>query len=293
MKRFFCWIFVFALLLPLPAGAEEMWEIYESPYGFSFWYDADLFFLEENGEDGAVRLYPRALCDPSGGEAGPAFVWKDRTQQAVLCISALREPVAPDWTPPPEFAPLDRELDLAPPCYCAAETVEDAILGRCAKDDLFVLLPDAFFTAFVAYPEGDPTGWGERLWSVLETLEFPPQPAQAGAFRLDFFREEGEEASLADVVIDPEAGPIVLLPREEITGVVLETLTWGDDLRPEAAAVFSADQMAPGQGLRIFCYFADVFPVLRVRCVNENGREECWYLAESGRDGSLLLLEAP
>ena len=43
--------------------------------------------------------------------------------------------------------------------------------------------------------------------------------------------------------------------------------------------------------LRIFCYFPDGLPNLRVRCINRNGDRECWYLTESGRDGSLMLLD--
>ena len=301
MKRFFCLLLALCLLFPAALAEEwegdgDDWTLYESPFGWSLWYDAGLFLLDDGRADGAVVICPRDLYtelpqrDEKGGIAAP----RDPLNQAVLRIAALMEPAAaPGWTPPPEGEPSEREMDLSLPYECTTVYVEDETIGRYTLDNLFVLLPDAFFYAYISYPEDDPDGWGEMLWDVLCTLEFPAQPAVNDDFRLDFFRDDADGTPFTDVILDEDAVAIVLLPYRTMTDFRLETPIWDEEnfTVSDALTVYTAASLSPGDNLRIFVYFEDILPTLRARYTDADGMEQCWYFTESGRDGSLLLMD--
>ena len=99
-------------------------------------------------------------------------------------------------------------------------------------------------------------------------------------------QETGEEI--------PCDGKIVLIPLREMTDFALEYLDWDwdfDDPEPSVAmTLYAAAILAPGDNLRVSCYFEDIMPNLRVRYTDAEGEDQCFYLFQSGRDGSLMLL---
>lgn len=300
MKRIASILLALALLCGASAGAEEAdWQACESECGISFFYDANVFGVDVSARDGAVLVYPLALSEKTEerNEAGFAVAWKDRQNQAAIRISGPyaggpEGAVPEDWMPPEEFAPLSGEMDLALPCWICRHEIEDEIIGPYACDEIVARGTDDLYHLYVAYPQGDPDGWGEKLWEIMETMEFPPQAAEAGAIRLDFFQGGAAGMRFIDVIADEEAEPFVLRFREAVSDFALEKLIWNDEPFEiaEAETLYAADALSPGDNLKVFCWFSDVLPDLRVRCVNARGEKECWYLYESGRDGSLMLL---
>lgn len=297
MKRLYCVLLTFCLLWVIPGWAEEAEQnlkYYESPYGFSLWYDAQAYRIEDDREDGAVVVYPLALYTPleSRDASGRIAVLKDEKMPAGIRIEQPSAPVDADWTPSPDRVLLEKELDVAWPYICTTMNVENGVPGPYTVDDLFVLLPTCFFSAGIAYPQGDPEGWSEKLWDVLSTLEFPPQPVVNDDFLLDFFQGGAAGMQFIDVIHDEDAEPITLVPYRDMKDFVLEALTWDGEACAvsEAVPLYTADPLSPGDNLNIYCYFTDVFPDLRLRYTDENGDPQCWYITQSGRDGSLLLL---
>ena len=296
MKRFCC--VLLALFLTLPSAfAEEPeadWTYYESPEGFALWYDAQTFLMEDDRTDGAAVLYPRALYAVSDAPegAGERYLPKDARSQACLRLEMLPGAVGADWTPPADKTPLEIELDLAQPYFCVTSVIEDAVSGSTVVDELYVLLSEQFFYGYAAYPASDPEGWGEQLWEVLFSLEFPAQPAENADFRLDFFQGGAAGMQFIDVIADDEAEPFVILPLREMRDVALEALEWNDEDFSVAKArpLFLAPRLEAGQNLRVASYFDDILPNLRIRYTDAEGQAQCLYLFQSGRDGSMLLL---
>ena len=296
MKKLCCVLLALCLLASLSAAAEEAeWTLYESPYGFSLWYDAQSCLIEEGREDGATVIYPLALYDPLPGrdEMGRAALPKDEKLQAYIRIEQPAPPVDAGWTPPADRAATEKELDIAFPYLSTAMLIEDPQAGPVTVEELFVLLPDSFFAASIAYPQDDPVGWSEELWDILSTLEFAPQPAVfRDDLRLDFFQGGAAGMRFTDVVIDEEAEPVVLLPLRELRDFSLNRIVWDEEnfeplgLEP----VYTADTLAPGDHLAIFAYFPDVLPELCARYTDAEGERWSLSLFQSGRDGSLLLI---
>ena len=277
MKRFFCVLLALCLLgsVSPAAGSEREPEdrtLFNSRFGFSLWYPADVLSQWNEDWNGKTAEY---FCP-----------WEDHSGNAFLACLGSRFSMA-QWD---GYARLPLEGGAAAPDYpfeAAAFTdgevvVEQWIVSVQKGDQVFI----------IQYEQGDPQGWGGLLRSLLETLEFPPQPAENSDFSLDFAQNGAAGARLTDVVYDEYADPITLTPFRDMRNFVLEALTWDDEsfTVAQASPIYAASILSPGDNLNIYCYFSDVLPVLRVRYTDGDGNAQCLYFAQSGRDGSLLLL---
>ena len=290
MKKIMVWMLLaLLLLLYLPAGAEEDWATYVSVFGFSIQYPADL-----------IDAY--GVPAEEAGLDTEAFIPQDTEAGAALWCCMITDPGYPAWEemgwqrvavdePSVEMqdVPFDRSyaLYLAPD---GAAMVEEIRL-ECPVSVLDC--PAGFEYVFdLRFPTSDPDGWRKLMEAMLETVEFLPQPAVAGSFRLDFFQGGAAGMRFIDVIVDEDAADIVLLPQYTVTDFALEKVTWNDETFQIASSspLYTADRLGPGDNLKITCWFSDVLPDLRIRCTNEAGDAECWYLFQSGFDGSLLLL---
>ena len=81
----------------------------------------------------------------------------------------------------------------------------------------------------------------------------------------------------------------IRVPLEEVTDFALEKLDW-NDFKYTASPVCVAAVLSPGQNLRIYTDIPDAMPNLRFRYTDGRGNPQCWYITQSGRDGSLMLL---
>ncbi|MBR4360859.1 MAG: hypothetical protein IKP32_09610 [Clostridia bacterium] len=290
MKRFFVLLLAAMLLTGCVSAAADVddWALYESEMGYTMLYpdfllevrcvpsaetglDAELFVPLE--EDGAASMRCRQADDPDDSD------WEDRGYRPM-------EMDEPDFE---MYVPMEMRtaLYLSPD---GEEMVEEIRLESPVSMEAF---PAGFEYVFdIRFPAEDQEDWRGIFECMLETLEFQPQPAEAGSFRLDFFSGGAAGMRFTPVVVDEDAEPLVLTPRANVTGFVLEKLDWDDDTFSVAGAepLYAANILTPADHLEIFCWFSDVLPDLRVRCLNESGEAECWYLFQSGMDGSLLLL---
>lgn len=286
MKKIACVCLALFMLLGHAGLADgEDWERYDSVFGFSIlypaeWMDAYGIPAEEAGWDTEM------------------FAPRDESGAAMWC-QMITDPALPDWegedwrrvTVDEPSVEMDVSLDMDYALYLSADGTEMVEEIRLLSPVSVLDCPAGFEYVFdLRFPAADEAGWRETMERMLETVSFPPQAAEAGSFRLEFFEDRGLE--FTDVWVDEEAEPIVLMPLRAVENFALEKLTWDDEAFQviETETLFAADALAPGDSLKIYCWFSDVLPDLRVRCVSENGEAECWYLFQSGRDGSLMLL---
>ncbi len=285
MKRLFCILLALGLLVGAVLaedGADddwdefgENWEYFESRFGFSLWYNAD-----------------QLTCWTDAFEDEPAEMfcpWDDESGVAVLICRGSRFSAAlwDDWT----RVDLDgADIWLDYPYEMTAYTD-----GEIISEQWIISAPDADYVFIIQYEVEDHQNWALLFRDTLSGLEFPGQPAENASFRLDFFQGGAAGMEFFDVVVDPDAAPLVLIPLEKVTDFALETVDWADadwdNLTPSAVSpVCVAGALSPGMNLRIYAYIPDILPDLRFRYVDGEGENQCWYISQSGRDGSLLLI---
>ena len=278
MKRLFSVLLALCLLCCAAApgvveAQEEEWTLFESRFGFTLWYPSDQleFWIDDWYEETAEAFCP--VDDQSGvaemvcrGSRFSAMLWDDYSR----------------------ISDEEIDADLGYPFEVTAYTDGDVIV-----EQWIVSAPDADYVFLIQYEAGDSQGWAPLFHAVLETLEFPSQPAGNADFRLDFFQGGAAGMTFTDMVVDEDADPIVLIPLREMRSFALEYLDWDfDTMTPTVAmTLYAATYLSPGNNLRVSCYFEDIMPNLRVRYTDAEGEAQCFYLFESGRDGSLMLME--
>ena len=273
MKRLYSMLIALCFLCcaAVPGVAEE-WTLFESRFGFTLWYPEDQmeFWIDDWYEDTAEAFCP----------------WDDQSGVAeMVCLgSRFSAMIWDDYT---RISDDDMDADLDYPFEVTAYTD-----GETVAEQWIVSAPDADYVFIIEYEAGDHQGWAPLFHAMLETLEFPSQPAENADFRLDFFEGGAAGMRFTDVVVDEDADPFVLIPLREMAGFSLETVIWDEEtFEPmEGRSVYTAGTLLPGDNLLIACYFEDILPTLRVRYTDADGEAQCWYLFESGRDGSLMLL---
>ncbi|MBR3741276.1 MAG: hypothetical protein IKN04_12620 [Clostridia bacterium] len=277
MKRLCCMLLALCFLCcaAVPGIAEaygEDWTLFESRFGFTLWYPEDQLdlwtddWLEETAE---------CFCP-----------WDDQSGVAELVCRGSRYS-AMMWDDYTRISDDELDADFGLPFEVTAYTD-----GETIAEQWIVSAPDADYVFIIEYEVGDPQGWAPLFHSVLETLEFPGQSAGNADFRVDFYQGGAAGMQFTDMVVDEDADPIVLIPLREMREFALEYLDWDfDAMTPTVAmTLYAAAYLAPGNNLRVSCYFEDIMPNLRVRYTDAEGEAQCFYLFQSGRDGSLMLL---
>ncbi len=283
MKRILCLLLALGLLLGAASAEDdwdefgENWECFESRFGFSLWYNADQL---------------TCWTDAFEGEPAEMFCpWEDESGVAVLICRGSRFSAAlwDGWTP----IGLDgADIWLDYPCEMTAYTD-----GEIISEQWIISAPSADFVFIIQYEVGDYQGWAPLLRDTLTGLEFPNQPAETASFRLDFFQGGAAGMQFIDVIVDEDADPMVLLPLEEVYDFSLDSLDWdtsGDweDWDYTPSPLYTAKVLSPGDNLLIYSYIPDMMPDLRIAYTDADGVYQCWFISQSGRDGSLLLLAA-
>lgn len=289
MKKGMCVLLALTVLLGLSARADtDDWEIHESAFGFTMLYPA--FLLDAYGVPAADAWWDTEMFEPRASDA-----------DAAMWYLAVPEDGGQDWegegwqrlTVDEPSVEMDVPFDLRYALYQSenGETLLEEVRLQSPVAD-FGYEAGFEYVFDLRFPAEDDGGWRDIFERMLETAAFPPQPAQAGSFRLDFFYGGAAGMQFIPVIVDEEAEPVVLRAQAEVSDFVLEKLTWDEETFSVSGTdtLYAADTFTFGDNLEIFCYFSDVLPDLRIRCVNGDGEAECWYLFQSGRDGSLLLL---
>ncbi len=275
MKRLCCMLLALCILccaVPVLAEDAEEWTLFESRFGFNLWYPEDQldFWIEDWCEETAEFFCP---VDDESGVA--EMVCRGSRYSAMM------------WDDYARISDDELDADFGLPFEVTAYTD-----GEIIAEQWIVSAQDADYVFIIQYETDDYQGWAPLFHSVLETLEFPAQPAENADFRLDFFQGGAAGMQFTDMVVDEDAEPVVLIPLREMTDFALEYLDWDfESMEPTVSmTLYAAAILSPGENLRVSCYFEDIFPNLRVRYTDGEGEEQCFYLFQSGRDGSLMLL---
>ena len=263
------------------ACAEEDWLTFHSSFGFSVQYPDSLVSPET------------AEFEPAGKTAEWFLPVSGDAEAGMVCWLAA-DPDEPDWTalgyrrmPVDEPAvEMETDMDMAYSLY--RSEASGGILEEVRLDS-----PEGFQYVFdVRFPEDDPEDWQGLFELMLESVAFPPQAAAAGSFRLSFSPEESQP--LGAVILEEDAEPMWLILTADVTDFALEQVIWDDSTFQPADTVtlWAADGLSAKDSLEIRSYIPDMLPDLRVRCTGASGNAECWYLADSGQTGSLMLISA-
>ena len=135
---------------------------------------------------------------------------------------------------------------------------------------------------------------------LLFLFFLPLQPAQAPettepetAIAFTFATPEDPQPR---IVLDEGGSDLLLSAIAPVTQVQVLALEYHYDDETEqeyftvASTLYESDSWHAGDGVILRSYLPDTIPNLYIRCLRTDGTEEAHFLADSGRDGSLLLL---
>lgn len=276
MKRLFCIVLAVCLLTASglcesdwyePEEGGDDWALLDSRFGFSLWYPEDMMCLwtEEFNDETAEWLCP--MEDESGVAA---MICRGSRFSALL------------WDGYTRISRDEPEVWLNYPYEMTAYTDGDII-----SEQWIISAPDRDYVFIIQYETGDYQGWAPLFHEILGTVEFPDQPAVTADFRLDYAQSETQ---FPDIVVDEDADPMTLTALGDVTDFVLELVDWENMEISSVSVLCIVYKFSPGDGLCIYAYIPDMLPNLRFRYRDANGEEKCWYISQSGRDGSLLMI---
>ncbi len=289
MKKILCLLFVLCLCLASCAAEEESLDFHESVLDYTVEYPSDL--LTVYGVPEEEEGYNYDAFEPLSGEAARLTVnvlsasqwpdWRNTGFPALLTLTPDAQKVVVD-EPNVEMSEVSMDMTFA--AYRSADgtrLAETAVLESPTDDTLYVVVAQ--------FPADDPNGWQETFEYMMETMVFPRVGARGGAFVLSYSFPGGME--IREITIDEEAEPFWLYADPAVKNFALEEVVWDD-------STFTVTETKPlyetavlsGEALRIRSFIPDMLPTLRVRCVDEEGDEEIWYITESGMDGHLMLV---
>lgn len=130
---------------------------------------------------------------------------------------------------------------------------------------------------------------------LLAAMALADARNERGAFHLDWFQGGAMGIRFIDIHVDDEGAELCVRADQDVLGFRLEQITWDDMRQAEVKPLFTADLLPSDQALHIRAYLPEVMPTL---CVSGwiggpfDSHFECWYIMDSGEDGSLMLMSA-
>lgn len=294
----------------------EEWPVYEGD-GYTIQYpeDMDLYGVPEEETGWNMEVFE----DPSG---------RDENGKPGIYLCVIRAGVA-DWMQWEEtgFPTVWGDIEAMERMEVDEPTVEVAISTRMdyqlyrSKDSrwlkkvIIIEAPefdDPDYVIISRFPAYDDMHYEDIQDWMIESMAFPwyrdpdagptngvtgggnedPDWEDGFSFYLDtdFFSEVAYQTY--PVTVDQDAPAFYLYTDTEVTDLTLERLTWDDStfVVTLVTPVYQLDMMVPEDALCIRAWFPEMLPDLRLRAVSYAGDEGCWYITESGEDGSLILV---
>ena len=247
--------------------------LYETAWGFSFWYDADLLSVDDRqSESGySLMLYPAASDLPVYME----FMLPDAIGTTAWELLRLNATEGVEY----ESAYTEAGTEILG--YTKPADFNDEIIqgfyAAASGDDEQVAI-------FISCPAEAWEGWGARLIHTLQTVSFGPLPAVSVS---DW---DGAENVRAVSVSDDEYSTWVFFTfRRPVTDFQVLALEMNDEYEFDTQAVCSLGTMTPDTPLTVSLSFYGDMPNNGVSFVDEDGTL-CRYAVDmSGEDGSLYL----
>ena len=286
MKRFLS-VTLILLLLAGAAGAETRQGViylegepepvtetlYETPWGFSFWYDADLLTVDTSQSESGYSLiiYPTDSELPVYMEMMlPEAIGTDTWQY-------LEDNRGSDTECESYYTDTGTEiLGYVQPAFFNADILQGYYAAASNEDDQVAVS--------ISCPMEAWEGWGTRLFHTLMTVTFGPLPA----IRADWGEEYAEVPSVP-VSDDEDAAWILFTARRPVSDFQVLALDMNEDYEFEAETVSSLGELTPDAPLRVSLSFYGDIPNNGISFVDEDGTL-CRYAVDmSGEDGSLYL----
>ena len=135
----------------------------------------------------------------------------------------------------------------------------------------------------------------EKLTGIIADDFFPPETSTAdGTVCAIRFQDTDltNFTQIAEVILDPAGETFFLYTEQMVYDARLEVGSWdetGTQFTPSYTA-FVAHTLSPGDAAMIQAYFSDVMPTLRLTYLSGN-ESKCFYIHQSGKDGSIYLTE--
>ncbi len=251
--------------------------LYETPWGFYFWYDAELFTV-----------------DDSQSESG---------QSLMICPAESDLPVYLElMTPKAVGVPAERFLEVNGmdemneneyPCEAGgilkgfadyAAFNEEILQGFYVAQD-----GDEWAAAYINCPVEAWEGYGHRLDRILQTIAFGPLPA----VRVE---EVEEDEDIPSVLIGDEdyATCVVFTARRPVKDfqvLELEMSEDSDELEFVTTTVYTQDELTPDAPLRVSLTFWGDIPNNGIAFTDEDGETHRYVVDMSGESGALYLWE--
>ncbi len=264
----------------LEGEAEPITEtLYETPWGFSFWYDAETFDVIETVNNNEVTN----ICLSAKEGFAPAsmdFMLPDSAMKTGLEYLQAMDGGIPE---------SDYEQD---------RTEGGAALTGFAKADYSTMLSREYYViadgdkwapALIVCPMEAMEGLGRRLYGVLQTITFGPLPA----VRVE--DGEDQEALPSVFVSDDEYSVWVMFSaRRPVTNFEVLDLEMtydeaNDSFSFNTETLYAREALTPDQPIRVRLAFYGDIPNNGVSFVDEDGTLCHYALDMSGEDGTLYL----
>ena len=248
--------------------------LYESPLGFSFWYDADALTVDESNSEsgGSLMVYPtetdlpiymELLLPDAMGETAWEFL--DENEEDGIEYEQ-------------DYNEYGTELLGFQRCNDEAGIIQGFYAAASGENQV---------GALITCEEEAWEGWGRRLLQVLKTLSFGPQPA--------IQVEEGEDkdwVSSVTVSDDEYSTWVCFFARRPVTDFRVLALDMTDDEDSfgfNTTTVYAKDVLVPDEPLRVSLTFYGDIPNNGISFVDEDGTFRQYAVDMSGEDGSLYL----
>ncbi len=236
--------------------------------GFSFWYDADRFAVEE--EETRVRVWPAESDLPVYMELLPS-------ESVGMLPWQFLEANAPEGV---EYAE-DVTEDGSSLHWFSRE--DGGLVTMC-----FTVENDVDFLAGVgAWPVEAQEGWGRRFAGLISTISL-----SVPVLRAEWLEEGQAPGDL--IVLDEGGADIALWASENVTAVEvlsLELTATGEGYSYATETLRERSALSTGEPLALRLAFPGDIPGYGVRFVDASGAVRQFAIAISGRDGSLVLEE--
>lgn len=292
MKRLMTVLMIFALLVSaacaetrqgvvyLEGEAEPITEtLYETPWGFSFWYDAETFDVIETVNNNEVTN----ICLSAKEDFAPA------SMDFMLPDSAMKTGLEYLQAMDGGISESDYEQD---------RTEGGASLTGFAKLDYDTMLSREYYViadgdnwapALIVCPMEAMEGLGRRLYGVLQTITFGPLPA----VRVE--DGEDQEGLPSVFVSDDEYSTWVMFSsRRPVTDFQVLDLEMAydeanDSFAFNAETLYAQEALTPDSPVRVRLAFYGDIPNNGISFIDEDGTL-CRYAVDmSGEDGTLYL----
>lgn len=135
----------------------------------------------------------------------------------------------------------------------------------------------------------------ERLENLVYDWVLPagetPDGTLWGALGTD---TDPEPAALVDDGTDGQGQPIRFTADGQVRNVRLQRMSYNDHTGgfDVQELLWYATSMQSGEVLRLLTWIPDTMPNLKISYQGRDGREQAWFISQSGKDGALILLDA-